>query len=267
MSLALLAIKLTLAPSLVAAATAVARRLGHRAGGLVGGLPVVAAPIVLIYALQHGQAYAARAAQGTVLGIVSLVAFSLTYATVARRARWPAAVAAGWAAFLTATALFALQPLPLAVSGVLTFAVVVVASRSPALKRPMRADAHGRDLMLWRLLATVAMVLALTSASGSLSPWLSGLLAPFPVITAVLASFTHAQSGPDATAELLAGLVPGLASFALFFVALAIALPRVGTAAAFALATGAALASHAAIAFSSAPRRPSESSPAPPRRA
>jgi Ca2+/H+ antiporter len=89
MSVTFLALKLTLAPALVALATVVARRLGHRAGGLIGGLPVVAAPIVLIYALQHGAGYAARAAQGTVLGIVSLVGFSVVYAAARDGCRGP----------------------------------------------------------------------------------------------------------------------------------------------------------------------------------
>ena len=50
-----------------------AGRLGHRAGGLVGGLPVVAGPILLIYAVEQGETFAEEAAAGAVLGIVSLV--------------------------------------------------------------------------------------------------------------------------------------------------------------------------------------------------
>ena len=80
-----LVLKLTLAPALVATATQVAGRLGHRAGGLVGGLPVVAGPILLIYAVEQGQAFAAEAAAGAVLGIVSLVGFCVAYALAARR--------------------------------------------------------------------------------------------------------------------------------------------------------------------------------------
>jgi hypothetical protein len=110
----------------------------------------------------------------------------------------------------------------------------------------------GSDLMPYRLAATAAMVLILTAAAGSLSPWLSGLLAPFPIITAVLAGFTHAQAGAEASITLLAGLVPGLVSFALFFVVIAVALPALGIAAAFGLATATALALHAAIATATA---------------
>jgi hypothetical protein len=248
MTLVVLALKLLLAPSLVAAATRTARALGHRAGGLVGGLPVVAAPIVFIYAVEHGASFAARAAQGTVLGIVSLVGFSVAYARVGRRTGWPLALLAGWSAFLVVTLVFATRPLPLALS--CAIAAVAVAGASRALARRVRQPAGppGRDLLRWRLLATAAMVLTLTTAAGSLNPWVSGLIAPFPIITAVLAAFTQAQAGADASTELLAGLVPGLASFILFFVVVAVALPALGIPGAFALATAAALASHLVLA-------------------
>jgi hypothetical protein len=248
MTFALLALKVLLAPSLVAAATRTARALGHRAGGLVGGLPVVAAPILLIYAVEHGASFAARAAQGTVLGIVSLVGFSVAYAEVGRRAAWPLALLAGWSAFLLLTLLFATRPLPLALSCAIAAAAVAGASGALARRASRPAGSRGGDLLRWRLLATAAMVLALTTAAGSLDPWVSGLLAPFPIITAVLAAFTQAQAGADASTELLAGLVPGLASFILFFVVVAVGLPALGTTGAFALATVAALASHAVLA-------------------
>jgi hypothetical protein len=48
---------------------------------------------------------------------------------------------------------------------------------------------------------------------------------------------------------MLAGLVPGLASFTLFFVLVALALPALGIVGAFAVATAAALASHAMLAL------------------
>jgi hypothetical protein len=248
MTLVVLALKVLLAPSLVAAATRTARTLGHRAGGLVGGLPVVAAPILFIYAVEHGATFAARAAQGTVLGIVSLVGFSVAYAEVGRRTAWPVALLAGWSAFLVVTLLFATRPLPLALSCAMAAVAVAAASRALARRVSRPAGARGGDLLRWRLLATAAMVLALTTAAGSLNPWVSGLLAPFPIITAVLAAFTQAQAGAAASTELLAGLVPGLASFILFFVVVAVALPALGTAAAFALAAAAALGSHLVLA-------------------
>lgn len=247
MAFAVLALKLTLAPALVATATRVARRLGHDAGGIVGGFPVVAGPILLIYAVEHGAAFAQDAARATVLGIVSLVGFCLAYAVAARRVGWPLAVLAGWAAFGAGTMLFDVARPPLAVSAVLAALAVGGATRWFARIDHAPSAAPDSDLMALRLLITAALVLALTAAAGSLSPWMSGLVAPFPVITAVLAGFTHAQVGQGASIELLGGLVPGLVSFVLFFLVLAVGVGPAGVVAAFVIATAAALASHAAL--------------------
>ena len=243
----ILGLKLALAPSLVATATRVAARLGHRAGGLVGGLPVVAAPILLIYALERGEAFAIEASRATVLGIVSLVAFCASYVLAAERGGVGGALAAGWGAFGLGTLLFEVAPIPLGGAAPLATLTVIGAAWWLARREPAPAHSRGNDLMAWRLLATAAMVTTLTTASGALSAWLSGLLAPFPIITAVLAGFTHAQSGPDAARDLLAGLVPGLASFVVFFVALALLIGPAGVTGAFVLASVAALLSHALL--------------------
>jgi hypothetical protein len=238
-----LALKLSLAPALVAAATRVARKLGHRAGGLVGGLPVVAGPILLIYAVEQGEGFAAKAAAGAVLGIISLVGFCVAYALTAERAGTAIALAAGWLAFGVGTvALIPVTP-PLAISTLLTLAVVAGGAALLHRLAPGPADAEpGSDLLAARLAVTAVLVLALTAAAGSLSPHLAGLLAPFPIITAVLAGFTQAHSGAGAAVELLAGLAGALVCFTIFFAVLAALIGPLGAAAGFVLATVAALA-------------------------
>ena len=255
-----LALKLTLAPALVASATRVARRLGHRAGGLVGGLPVVAGPILLIYGVEQGEAFAAQAARGAVLGIVSLVGFCLAYALTARHHSTAAALAAGWAAFGLGTLAFVGVTPPLALSTALTLAVV--AAGTFALHRltpPTEPGEPGPDLLVWRLAVTAVLVLALTGVAGSLSAHLAGLLAPFPIITAVLAGFTQAHTGPGAAIELLAGLSGALVCFTVFFATLAALIEPVGAPVAFVVATVAALASWgvliAVVSRAAAPQR------------
>ena len=239
----LLAVKLLLAPSFVVGASLVARRYGPRVGGLVAGLPVVAGPILLAYALAHGREFAASAAAGTLLGLVSLIAFVVVYARLAPRAFWAASMLAGWLAFAVGTALFSALAPPVGVA--LGLAGLSVALGLAWLPRPSRApDAHppppAWDLPL-RAACALALVLTLTAVSGWLGPQLSGLLAPFPIIATVLATFTHAQRGPDELLRLLRGLVSGFGAFALFCFALSMSLRSVDTAAAFALATALAL--------------------------
>jgi len=245
----LLALKVTLAPSFVVGASLAARRFGARIGGLIGGLPVVAGPILLAYAIAHGRAFAAGAAAGTLLGLVSLTAFVVVYARLAARLPWSASMLGGWVAFSLGTLLFSLVSVP--AGGALLLAGAALLAGLAALPRPRGSvRAHNPppawDLPL-RAGCALALVLALTALAGWLGPQLSGLLAPFPIIATVLATFTHAQRGRDELLLMQRGMVSGFGAFALFFFTLAVTLRHVSTPAAFALASAVALTAQAAV--------------------
>ena len=239
----LLAVKLLLAPAFVVGASLVARRYGPRVGGVIAGLPVVAGPILLVYALEHGRAFAATAAAGTLLGLVSLIAFVVVYARLSRRLFWGASLLVGWLAFAAATAVFSALSLPVGVSlGLAALALALGLTWLPraGAEPSVHATPPAWDLPV-RAACALALVLSLTAVAGWLGPQLSGLLAPFPIIATVLATFTHAQRGTDELLRLLRGLVSGFGAFALFCFTLAVSLRRLDTAAAFTLACAVAL--------------------------
>lgn len=245
----LIAVKVLLAPALVVCASLAGRRFGARVGGLIGGLPLVAGPILLAYALAHGRAFAAHAARGTLLGLVSLMAFVVVYARLAdRRRSWLSALLGGWAAFLACTLAFTVVPR----SALLATATVVAALiLSPSLlpdtgPPPAVAEAPTRWDLPLRAACALALVLALTALAGRLGPQLSGLLTPFPVIASVLAAFTHGQRGAAELVHLLRGLLVGYLGFAAFCLTLALWLTPLGIAGAFAIACALALACGAA---------------------
>jgi fucose 4-O-acetylase-like acetyltransferase len=242
-----LLVKLLLAPAFVVAASLAARRYGPRVGGLVGGLPVVAGPILLAFALDHGEHFAARAAVGTLLGLVSLTAFVVVYAWLCAVWPWWACLLTGWTAFLACTALLTLVPLLAGLALALACTAFVVALR--VLPHP---DEHGPpptpppwDLPA-RAGAALALVLALTAAARSLGSHVAGLLAPFPIIASILAAFTHAHSGVEACRRLLRGMQLGFFAFAFFCFVVAVTIEPLGIAASFLLATAVALATQAA---------------------
>ena len=96
-----LALKLLLAPGFIVVTSLVSRRFGVAVAGVVGGLPAIAGPILLVLAIDHGAGFARTAAIGTLLGMVALIVFVLAYAWVCQLARWPWALAAGWGSFLS----------------------------------------------------------------------------------------------------------------------------------------------------------------------
>lgn len=248
----MIAVKLLLAPAFVVVASLAARRFGMLIGGLVGGLPVVAGPILLAFALDQGARFGARAAVGTLLGLISLTAFVVVYARLAGRFAWPVCLPAGWATFLATTAALSAFHVAAGVALVLACATFLLALRillpgaPPPAPGELFAPPPAWDLPA-RATSAVVLVLVLTSIASALGPALSGLLAPFPIVTSILAAFTHAHSGAVATRRIARGLVLGFFAFGLFCFTVAQTVEPLGVAAGFALATLAALATQAVV--------------------
>ncbi len=243
-----LAFKAAVPMALVGAATLAGRRWGNIAAGLMGGLPVVAGPILFFYAREQGTAYAVEASRMTLLSIVSLSLFLLTFAW---RARFGATLLncllLGWAVFAAATVVMdriaELHPLDLFRGLAYALAALYLARRSlPPPLDPSGAARMGPpspwDLPL-RLAAAAALVLALTGLAERLGPRLGGLLTAFPVASTVLSAFAYRQGGRDAVLAVIKGLLVSLNAYAVFCAALSLALPLgllVGFAAALACA-------------------------------
>jgi hypothetical protein len=249
--LALLATKLFLAPLCVVAVSLAGRRWGVAVAGILGGLPVVAGPILLVLTLLHGHSFGADAAAGALLGLVALTAFVVVYGRVTPGAPPAATVFAGWGAFLVGITLLSLihpQPLVSMLLACTAFGVGLV-----LLPGPRRPPAARRALPWWdlpaRAGAALALVLTLTAVSGALGPHLSGLLAPFPIIASVLAVFTHAHGGAGQVRVLLRNFLVGFYGFATFCLALVVTLPSMDAVAAFSVALIGALVAQA-VAFS-----------------
>src|SRR5947209_19554358 len=99
----LLLAKLLLTPLLIAAVTLAGRRWGPAVGGAIAGLPLTSGPVSVFLALDQGSAFAATAAAGTLLGLLSQAAFCLVYGWIGRWAGWPASAALAVSAFLAGT--------------------------------------------------------------------------------------------------------------------------------------------------------------------
>ena len=92
------------------------------------------------------------------------------------------------------------------------------------------------------------MVVAITGLSSGLGARVSGLLAPAPIITSILAAFAHAQVGPRVAVALLRGMLTGFFSFAAFCWTVAVLLDHVAVGVAFGVAAMVAVLTQPAIA-------------------
>jgi hypothetical protein len=224
-----LVVKLVLAPLLVAAATSAGYRFGPKVTGWLAGFPVVAGPLILLFTLEQGPEFAAKAAETSPLGVVSLVGFCVMYLMVARNSSWPLSVLCGWVFYACST--FLLQKLrsPWWLNGVIALVAIAIATR--LLARP-NAPLLPRTVQPWdipaRMAATALLVVLLSETASHLGSQLSGLLTPFPVVTTVIAVFAQRDQGYPGARRTLQGLLASMPAFVTFCLVLALTLVPFG---------------------------------------
>lgn len=213
-----LLLKFTLTPLLIAAATLAARRWGPVVGGWLAGLPLTSGPISVFLAVEQGGGFASHAAVGSILGVVGAVVFCVTYALSAHRFGWRGSILASFIAYtpvvlilsrldfsLTAAALTALLVLVGGMLAVHSGQGKIVAAVPPWWDLPMR------------MLVAALLLLAVTTAARLLGPQMSGILAPFPIMTCVMAIFSHAQYGEPGVRLFMRGIITAMFSLIAFY--------------------------------------------------
>ena len=243
----MLAFKILLTPALIGLVSLAGRRWGPAISGWFVGLPLTSAPITLFLALDQGTAFAARSAQGTLLGMISYGSFCLAYCWLSLRFEWSVSLLGGWGAFLLSTFLLErfLPPLPLIMAFVMVIVfLALVVKFSPVTEGASKTVQPPRWEMPLRMVTATAFVLALTAASSLLGPQLSGLFTPFPIYAAILGAFTHRFESADAARRLLRSSVIGSFTFAVFFLVVSATIAREGIALAFSAAVLVAMLVH-----------------------
>jgi hypothetical protein len=237
-----------LGASLVAVSTIAAARWGHVIGGVLSAFPLIVGPVLLVAAERHGTAFAAQTAAATLLGLIALSGFALAYARSARRLGWRFSLALAWLAAAVLGALAARVETGLlgglvAAATSLAFALWAL----PARHVPTVALAAPRWELPLRMALTAALIVGISAAAGRFGPTVAGALAALPTVASVLAVSTHQRHGADAVLDLLRGMLGGMAAFVLFCALIGLLVEPAGVAAAFVLATAAAVLAQAGL--------------------
>lgn len=211
-------IKLVLSPLLITVSTLTARRWGPAAGGLLVGLPLTSGPVSVFLAIEQGRDFAAAAAHSTLLGVMAVVVFCVTYAHASARTAWPMAAAVSLTFYFAGVALFSTVSFPFPVSVAVTLAFIYAGTR---LIKPVNAPIPALPAPPWdlpfRILAATVIIIAITMLSPRLGPKLSGMLSTFPAFITVMSVFSHSLHGPLVARQFVRGVVVGSYSFAVFF--------------------------------------------------
>jgi hypothetical protein len=227
-----------LAPALIAASRFCSRRWGAQIGGVVSAFPAIAGPFLLLVACQHGERFAASAANGTLAGLVALSGFSLAYSRAARRHGWPVSLLGAWTLAIGLSLLGgALAPGP-PLGLVLAVGSLVIA-RQLLCGDELEGDSG----------EGIGLLPAMALAAGSLGPTVGGGLAGLPVVATVLVVDTHRKHGDVALSRLLRGMLAGMAGFVVFCEAVSVLAVPAGIALTFTLAALAAAIAQAVVLY------------------
>lgn len=239
--LVILVVKLAGVAAIVFAASKVARRHGHGAGGWVAGLPLIAGTVTGLLLLSQPAPWVRSVAVATLACVPATVLHQCVFAALARR-RGPLACSvaangvfavaasglamsvhgAAWAAGLAVGALI-LGSAWLAALGSRPIGAPNTPPSSQALPAPSAlpgSRAAPTDLP-WRIGAAVLLAAVLLVAAERVPPAVGGWLLAVPIVGNVLPVFTLRRSGVAATQALLRGFVAGFGAFVGFFAVLA----------------------------------------------
>ncbi|CAN7387699.1 hypothetical protein [Pseudomonas sp. GL-B-26] len=225
----MLLLKLLVIPGFLLLISLAGKRWGPSVAGWLSGLPVVVGPILFFLAIEQGQVFAAQSATAALSAMFAMIAFCVTYAQVAQRAKWPWALVISLLVWATAAVVLSLIPPSLALSVIAAATALLAAPYLfPSVQPIVSGPAPKSDKLLLRMIAGALLTLAVTLLASTVGERWSGLLAVFPVLGSVMAVFSQQTRGPAFTAALLRATATGMYSFAAFCLVLALALPGMG---------------------------------------
>jgi hypothetical protein len=206
-------------------------------------LPVNSGTALFLFSLSPGVAFATRTAASAMLAAVSISAFAVGFAVLARRLPWGWAILGASLAFLGADALLSYVSIPVELGFVVACAVAVLGWKSlgPAQTPSVPGEAKTWDIPA-RMVVALVVVFSVTTAGNVLGPEWSGLLIAYPVFTTTILVFERANYGPVSALSILQGLELGLLSYAAFLLCIGLLLERLGIAGTFLISLGATAA-------------------------
>ena len=215
-------LKLLITPLLMLSISLAAKRWGTRIGGLLSGLPVTSASVMLFLSLEQGPGFAEKAVPGALAGVAAIQATYLFYFLVTRRlSALPGCVAAlvFYAAVACLMSSIGWQWGSIVVALCLVVAIVRATAKGsePA---PGRYVALPRWIIPMRMLTATLLLLAITAGAQWFGPVVSGFLAPIPVIAWPLAVFAHVHGGRHELAAIVRGNAIGAIGVIGFYLAL-----------------------------------------------
>ncbi|MFS0827381.1 hypothetical protein [Pseudomonas phoenicis] len=243
-------LKLLITPMLMLGISLAGKRWGTQLGGLLSGLPLTSALVMLFIGLEQGPAFALQAVPGALAGLAAVQATYLCYFLITRRC--PAWLACCVSLLFYGVGAWCMSQLgglvlPVAVTVAMLVANLIATRPHPDLGRA-RLVPTPRWVIPMRMATATLLLLAITASAERLGPVASGVLAPIPVIAWPLMVFAHVQGGRFELATIVRGNAIGAVGVIGFYLAMHATIMAWGTGPAIAVAVVLAVVSTFALA-------------------
>jgi len=224
-------LKFLITPTLMLAISLAARRWGTQIGGLLSGLPVTSALVMLFLSLEQGPGFALQAVPGALAGLAAVQATYLFYFLVTRRVGALTGCIAALAVYAaSAFVMSRIGEVALSVGvTVLLLTLIIVVTSTKAQAHAANVVPLPRWVIPMRMLTATLLLAAITASAQWLGPVASGLLAPIPIIAWPLAVFAHVQGGHHELGAIVRGNAIGAAGVLGFYLAVKSTIVALGT--------------------------------------
>lgn len=231
-------IKLIMMPLVIGGVTLASKKWGNLIGGMIASLPWVAGPVILFFTLEQGVDFTVKSIKGVMIGIIGILAFTFAYTYSAIKFKWYISLVFAYLAFLCTT--ICLNTFESFINLNEWFIISILLSSIgirifPRLKKQSSFNQSLKYDIYLRMIIITIFVALITYLAKTLGPNWSGILTPFPIVTAILAAFTHYTQGAYSTSIILKGMLVGYIGFATFLYLQAILLPHYSIGVSFAI--------------------------------
>jgi hypothetical protein len=230
--------KMTIAASVVIAATIAAERAGPLIGALVATLPVSAGPSYFFLAFEQDAAFISHSALGSLLLNAATAIYATTYVLLSQRHPFVICVPSAmivWIGSLFLFSYFFRNGTAAALLNIVVFATCFVLVRRYRDVRMPKIKLRWYDFAFRAGLvgSLVGIILGLHSIMGPLA---TGALAAFPIVFTSMMLILHQRYGGPACAAVMANGITGLVGFGIAAYVLHVSVQSLGAPAALTLA-------------------------------
>jgi hypothetical protein len=234
----MLALRMAVTAAFVVSASVITERSGPVIGALVATLPISAGPSYVFLALDHDAAFIANGALASLPINAATIWLALTYVVLAQRhgalVSWGAG-AAVWIALAAASRTLQWTLAGGIVANAITFAICLpLLKRFQHVRMPL-ITRRWYDIPL-RASLVATLVATVVTLSGWVGPYVSGVLALFPLVFSSMMLILHPRIGGKPTAAVVANGGWGMMGFGIGIAVLHVAALRFGSAAGLSLA-------------------------------